>query len=143
MSATTQIHTDKVQAYLATSYRIGAVGKGIVLKIGQRSVQLASIFASNTAHCAAFITAFNPRGSIQPDALNQRAHEQLGHQLQALGLQIIEGSGSTVGSDWPAERSYFALDLGIELASDIGKRFDQDAIVWIGSDLVPQLVLLR
>jgi hypothetical protein len=47
------------------------------------------------------------------------------------------------GTDWPAERSYFALDLGLEAARVIGIDLDQDAIVWVGADAIPQLILLR
>ena len=56
---------------------------------------------------------------------------------------MIEGSGSEEGTDWPSERSYFALGLGLEAASKIGTEADQDAIVWVGADAVPQLILLR
>lgn len=47
------------------------------------------------------------------------------------------------GSDWPTERSYFALGLALEPAKEIGIQFGQDAIVWVGADAVPQLILLR
>ena len=39
--------------------------------------------------------------------------------------------------------SYFALCLALEPAKTIGNHFDQDAIVWGGSDVVPQLIMLR
>jgi len=48
MSATTQIHPDKVRAVLATSYRIGHTAQDIVLTIGQRSDRLAALFASTS-----------------------------------------------------------------------------------------------
>jgi hypothetical protein len=55
----------------------------------------------------------------------------------------IEGSGSEEGTDWPSEKSYFALGLALEPSRAIGTHFDQDAIVWVGLDAVPQLILLR
>jgi hypothetical protein len=54
-----------------------------------------------------------------------------------------QGSGSEKGSKWPAERSYFALGMALEPAEAIGRHFDQDAIVWVGADAIPRLVLLR
>jgi hypothetical protein len=105
MPAATQVHAGKVRAYLATRYRFNHAGQDIVLTIGQRSAALAALFASHNTHCAAFITAFNPRGCIQSDAQNQLAHQQLGEQLQALALPVIEGAGSAADSSWPAERS--------------------------------------
>ena len=147
MSATTQIHPDKVRAYLATSYRIGHTAQDIVLTIGQRSERLAALFASSDVDCGAFLTAYNPRGTQQSDAANELAHAELAAQLQGLrrglDLQAIEGSGSEEGTDWPAEKSYFAMGLDLETSKAIGTHFDQDAIVWVGADAVPLLILLR
>jgi hypothetical protein len=143
MTAATQIHPDKVRAYLATDYRIGHIAQDIVLTIGQRSERLAALFAGNSVNCGAFLTAYNPQGTIQSDAANDQAHAELARKLQELGLQVIEGSGSEEGTDWPSEKSYFALGLDLEYAKEIGTHFNQDAIVWVGSDAVPQLILLR
>jgi hypothetical protein len=143
MIAATQIHPDKVRAYLATDYRIGHTAQDIVLTIGQRSERLAALFVGNSVDYGAFITAYNPQGTIQSDAANDQAHAELARKLQELGLQVIEGSGSEEGIDWPSEKSYFALGLALESAKEIGTHFDQDAIVWVGADAVPQLILLR
>ena len=143
MTAATQIHPDKVRAFLATDYRLGHTSQDIVLTIGRRSERLAALFAGNGVDCGAFLTAYNPQSAIQPDAINDRAHAELAAKLQALGLQDIEGSGSEDGTDWPSEKSYFALGLALEPAREIGTHFDQDAIVWVGADAVPQLILLR
>jgi len=143
MSEATQIHPDKVRAYLDTDYRLGHTDQDIVLNIGQHSVRLAALFASSSVDCGAFLTAYNPRGTIQSDAANELAHAQLGARIQEFGLKAIEGSGSEDGTDWPAEKSYFALGLALEPSKAIGTHFDQDAIVWVGPDAVPQLILLR
>jgi hypothetical protein len=143
MTETTQIHSDKVRAYLATDYRLGHTEDDIVLTIGQRSDRLAALFAASGVDCGAFLTAYNPRGSIQPDAANERGHAELAGLLHDQGLRAIEGSGSEAGTDWPAEKSYFALGLQLDPAKALGRRFEQDAIVWVGADVVPQLILLR
>ena len=69
MSETTQIHPDKVRAYLATDYRIGHTDQDIVLNIGKRSDPLAALFTCRNIDCGAFLTAYNLRGTIQPDSL--------------------------------------------------------------------------
>ena len=143
MNETTQIHPDKVRAYLATDYRLGHTSQDIVLTIGKRSERLAALFASNGVNCGAFITAYNPRGAVQSDEINNQNHAQLATKLEELEIQAIEGSGSEEGTDWPSEKSYFALGLTLEPAKTIGIHFDQDAIVWIGADAIPQLILLR
>ena len=143
MSKTTQIHPDKLRAYEATDYRLGHTDQDIVLTIRKRSERLAKLFAVNGVRCGAFLTAYNPQGTIQSDAANAQGHAELASKLQELGVQAIEGSGSEEGTEWPAEKSYFALGLALELAKAIGSHFDQDAIVWVGPDAVPQLILLR
>ena len=44
MAETTQIHPDKVRAYLTTDYRLGHTTQDIVLTIGQPSERLAALF---------------------------------------------------------------------------------------------------
>jgi len=143
MPKTTQIHPDKVRAYLATDYRLGHTNQDVVLTIGKYSERLAALFAGSGVNCGAFLTAYNPRGTVQSDEANEQAHTQLAAKLQKLRVHAIEGSGSEEGTEWPAEKSYFALGLALEPAKAIGIHFDQDAIVWVGTDAVPQLILLR
>ena len=143
MAETTQIHPEKVRAYLATDYRLGHTSQDILLTIGQRSERLAALLAGSGVQCGAFLTAYNPHGRAQPDAANDQGHAELGGKLHTLGLQVIEGSGSEAGSGWPAEKSFFALGLSLEAAKVIGTHFEQDAIVWAGADAVAQLISLR
>ncbi len=143
MSETTQIHPDKVRAYLATDYRLGHTDQDIVLKIGKRSERLAALFAASGVACGAFLTAYNPRGATQSDEANERSHSELAGLLRDQELRAVEGSGSEEGTEWPAEKSYFALGLQLDAAKQIGRHFDQDAIVWVGADAIPQLILLR
>jgi hypothetical protein len=82
-------------------------------------------------------------GVQRSDELNTSAHKRLANMLTELGKEIIEGSGSEEGSYWPAEKSYFALGLIRKDAIGIGRLCEQDAIIWIGENAVPELVLLR
>ncbi len=143
MTETTRIHPDKVRAYLATNYRLGHTNQDIVLNIGKRSDRLAALFAERGVSCGAFLTAFNPRGTIQSDAANEISHAELADLLREHGNTAIEGAGSEEGTEWPAEKSFFALGLQLDEAKEIGRHFEQDAIVWVGADAVPQLILLR
>ena len=143
MTDATQIHPDKLRAFHNTSYRLGHTEHAIVLKVEQYSPRLAELYKTRGVTCGAFITAYNPRSTVQRDDANHLAHAQLAARLQSLGVDVIEGSGSEEGTAWPAERSYFALGLTLELAQSVGTQFDQDAVVWTGSDAIPQLILLR
>ena len=139
----TLIAVDKLRAYAATDYRLGHTDQDIVLKIGKRSERLAALFAGTGFKCGAFLTAYNPHGSIQSDVANARGHAELASKLQVLGLEAIDGSGREEGTKWPAEKSFFALGLALEPAKEIGLHFHQDAIVWVTADTLPQLILLR
>ncbi len=143
MSESTRIHPDKLRAYRASEYRIAQGPQAIVLRIGQRSAPLAALFATHGATCGAFITACNPHGTQQSDAANGECNARLAAHLHSLGLLTIEGAGSEPGTDWPAEKSFFVFGLALAPAKAIGRQFEQDAIVWVGPDVVPQLILLR
>jgi hypothetical protein len=143
MTRSTEISADKLRAYRATQYRIGAGDDAIVLRIGEHSPPAAALFAVHGVSCGAFITACNPRGTLHSEAANDAAHARLRERLLGLGLAVIEGAGGEPGSDWTPERSVMALDLDLDAARAVGCEFDQDAIVWLGADAVPQLVLLR
>ena len=51
MAETTQIHPDKVRAYLATDYRLDHAAQRAVLHIEQRSERLAMLCADNDVKC--------------------------------------------------------------------------------------------
>ena len=143
MTRPTDIPPDKLRAYLATAYCIGAGDGAVVMRIGEPSASVAALLAARGVTCGAFVTAFNPRGTLQSDAANEAAHARLLTRLQELGIEGVEGEGGEPGSDWKPERSVMAIGLALEPARALGVEFDQDAIVWVGADAVPQLVLLR
>jgi len=138
-----KIALEKIRAYRATDYRLGHIDKDIVLAVGLRSCQLAQLFATKGVNCGAFLTAYNPRGSQQTDSQNELAHAKLAAKLKIHNVEAIEGSGSEEGTDWPSEKSYFALGLKRDDSIEIGRHFDQDAIVWVCENAVPELILLR
>jgi hypothetical protein len=139
----TQIAADKIRAFRASDYQIGFSGQAIVLQPGLRSAQVAQLFALHGVNCGAFITAYNPRGAQRSTTENEQAHQQLLTHIESQGFKYLEGEGSEAGTDWPAEKSCFALGLDSSEAMKIGSSYGQDAIVWVGECAVPELVLLR
>ena len=110
---------------------------------GLRCARLPALFASKGVNCGGFITAYNPRGTQQSDADNDRDHALLSALLTERGFELIEGSAGEPGSDCPLEKSFSVLGMPRDAAMDIGRLFDQDAIVWVCESAVPELVLLR
>ncbi len=141
--AQTEIPRDKIEAYLDTHYRVGIGLDAFVLRIGEHSPELALRYSAIGSDCALFITAFNPLGQEQGDAANEVAHVRLGELLREASDHVIEGEGADPAGKWPAERSYLAFGIDADAARELGRHFKQDAVVWIGKDAIPQLLLLR
>jgi hypothetical protein len=137
----TAIAADKVAAYRATQYRIGG-SEPFTLSIGKQSDALLQLYKTTGQTCGLFITAFNPFGRAQSAEANEAAHSRLGECLRALSPHVIEGAGYPADA-WPPELSFFALGIDEGAARQLGRRFDQDAVVWAGADAVPRLLLLR
>ena len=141
--AQTEIPVDKIEAYLDTHYRVGVGPDAFVLRVGQQSAALALRYAAIGSDCALFITAFKPFGQSQDDSANEAAHAHLGEQLRAVSEHVIEGEGADSTGKWKPEKSYFAFGINADAARELGRHFQQDAVVWIGKDAVPQLLMLR
>ena len=143
LEAQSAVPLAKRSAYLRTQYRLGFGPDSVVLEIDSHSGRLAAQFAEYGVTCGAFITAYNPEGTQQSAEANSRDHAALLAQVAALGHAFIEGEGADATGEWPAERSVFAYGMDKASACAVGRQFRQDAIVWVGRDAVPQLVLLR
>lgn len=63
--------------------------------------------------------------------------------LTAEGLRHFPGEGKHPANDWPAEPSFLILGVDMTDAAQLGSEHDQNAVVWCGSEGVPQLLLLR
>jgi hypothetical protein len=139
----TLIPSEKIAAYNATHYKVGLGQEGFILRIGEPSGELRSLYAAHAISCAVFITAFNPRGQHQGDRANEAAHARLRAALLELTGLVTEGAGIDPTGAWPPEKSFLALGIDEDAAARLGRTFHQDAVVWAESDAVPKLLLLR
>lgn len=142
MASSSAIDAATVRAYLETEY-IAQAEVPLVLRIGEGCPALAAEHGRRRIACSAFVTACNPYSRRLDEATNRQRHADLGRALRQDGLSFLEGVGRHPSADWPAEASYLVFGLDLEAAQALGRRLDQNAIVWSGSDAVPQLVLLR
>jgi hypothetical protein len=137
------VPAEQIEAYRKTDYRCGQGPDALVLHIDVRSGALAQLYTS-VGHCSGvFITAYSPFGQPGSREANEAAHARLGAELKGLGRPVIEGVGADPTGHWPEERSYFVLGVDLESAKGLGLRYQQNAIVWVGADAVPTLILLR
>lgn len=136
------IDEDTVRAYRQTHYRVEGT-PSFVLRVGVTSSELLQLYETCHTCCAAFITACNPRGERLDAATNASLNDQLVLDLRAAGRMFLPGIGEHPVNDWPGEPSYLVSGLSRDEASALGRRHEQNAIVWCGEDAVPELILLR
>jgi len=130
-----------ITAYLETDYRVFG-NSPFTLRIGQASKSLTELLRQQETNCAAFITACNPFSHKLDDMDNAARQAELAKELTQRGLIIIAGEGKHPSDDW-AEPSYLVLGLSLDESKALGNKYEQNAVVWCGSDAVPELILLR
>lgn len=138
-----RIPAELIAAYLYTEYRAFAEKGDMVLRIGEPSAELAGLFARTGRSGAAFITAENPFSQALPAEENAARQAALCSDLTALGATIYEGEGRGEDPSWPAEASFLVVGLARNQACELGRKYQQNAFVWVGCDAVPQLNLLH
>ena len=136
------IAASTIDAYLDTDYRVLAP-LSFVLRIGVANAALAALYRQYKVSSSAFITACNPFSRVVDDAVNSARQDELAQDLRSRSLRYFEGVGWHASGNWPEEPSFLVLDLALEAAKTLGKKYDQNAIVWCGSDSTPELILLR
>lgn len=138
----TEIPRELIMAYEATDFRI-LEPQEFTLRVGQRSAELQSLYVDMGVTCAGYLTAWNPYSAETSTVDNTKAQLSLIRSLSLEGYPTLKALGVDPAGDWPGEESIFIPGLDLERAKSLGVEFGQNAIVWAGSDAVPQLVLLK
>ena len=136
------IDAGTVQAYRETEYRAHG-DEPLTLRVGETSSALAAAHKRHRVDCSAYITACNPFSQLLDDTANAERHAALGREISQRSLASIEGIGQHPSNPWPGEASYLIFGLTLKAAKALGTRFEKNAIVWVGGDVVPKLILLR
>ena len=129
------------QAYLATLY-IVETEPPFALTIGEISASLAALYAAREVDCCAYLTACNPHSQRLSAAANALRQQALIHDIQNTDLEMIEGRGQHPDSAWPAEPSILILGMNRDLACELGRKYEQNAVVLCGPTALPELVWL-
>ncbi len=126
-----------IQSYLNAEYRV--IKPQITIKIGQINLLLNELLMDNNAYYYAFITAENPYSNSFSKIENAVLMNQLKADLIHLNLVFLEGIGIDPNGNWPGENSFLVLDLHPLTAIELGKKYQQHAIVVGGLGEVPLL----
>lgn len=138
----TQLPTELIHAYLNTDYRVFAA-KPFHLNIGKPSTDLLQLYQQHQHHSALFITAYNPLGNSQSDEENQQRNQMLREWIIENTWVHYNGEGQSTDSDWPAEQSFLILGVSQENAERLGRQYQQNALVFVGMDGIPKLLMLE
>ena len=138
----TNIPSDLIEAYRATHFKV-LEPRPITLRVDHHSAELAELFKEMGVSSAGYLTAWNPYSAETSAADNEAAQLSLIRNLSLEGYPTLKALGVDPAGEWPGEESVFVPGLDLERAKSLGVEFGQNAILWAGSDAVPQLVLLR
>jgi hypothetical protein len=137
------ISAAKYAAYRNTEYKFERGAKLITLRVGEACSELATLYIETGFSSGVFTTAYNPFGKSQSTHENETANARLRTDLSAQTSYIFEGAGIDPSGDWPGEKSFFALGIAVQTAKKLGRKYQQDAIVWTNQSAIPELILLR
>lgn len=132
---------DQIQAYLETEYR--CLELELVLRIGKTNSELANLYYEWSSTSAGYITACNPFSEKMSQQDNAERQTQLRQMLVDEGYMLWHGEGAHPSNNWEPEPSYLVAGMSLDATSRIGRRWEQNAIVWCDEKAVPWLVLLR
>jgi len=128
-----------IRHYLAARYQARIKpNHSITLRAGDYSAPLATLLQTSGCRNAIYITACNPASQMVTPAKNQSATIQLYQHLTRYSKFIYPGESTDPAEQWPAEAG-----INLATATTVGHTFGQNAILWIGADAIPRLVLLR
>ncbi len=128
-----------ILSYREAEYQV--FNPALVLKIGELNPALDRLLLEYGNEDWAFITASNPYSNILPDGVNGARFALLKEAVKS--WLYFEGAG--VGTDplWKPEHSLLILGINEMDAIEIGKSFEQNAIVVGRIYSPPELVIIQ
>jgi hypothetical protein len=127
-----------VEAYRKAEY---AVPPDIVLRVGEPNARLDALLDEMRAASAAFVTAANPGSRPRSKEENAAALAELDREVAATGCDSCPAEGRGPDGAW-SEPSRLVLGIERAAAEALGRRFGQNAIVFVEKGRAPELVLL-
>jgi hypothetical protein len=132
-----------VLAYRATDYVAYSDSRVFLIRIGHHSLVVDGLLARMKAKSGAFITAWNPFSKSLSAGGNAYWDRELKDYLRARGFAYFAGEGRGTTGEWPPESSILAFGMSRAQAASIGRRFRQNAIVYVPLGRPAELVTLR
>jgi hypothetical protein len=128
-------------AYERAIYAVFA-SPGIQFRVGETSDVLDAMMTMNHVRSAAFVSSATVRGVSSPENERRLAEFLLRSQLDGLKFRVYQGEGRDPEGKWTAEPSVLIMGIPREEAEALGRRLEQNAIVYIEKGKAAELVVL-
>ncbi len=135
-----KIENSLIEAYENTNYHV-FYDEEIIINIGKKNTDLNKLFKDKNLISASIITAYNPFSEIMTDEQNISAQLRLKKILEDSNSFYLNAIGKDPKNKWKGEASFFIENISKENAIKLGRKFNQNAIVWIDQNLIPELIL--
>jgi Protein of unknown function (DUF3293) len=127
-----QLDRKLINTYWDTNYWLEPLiledQKPLLFRLDGRSEILEQHLEQFDIQTFAIITAFNPGSRLLPETENLRRNAALYEMLRVHCPQIREAKGQSVDETW-AEASFWALNIDLAVAAELGRVWEQLAIV--------------
>lgn len=130
-----------IAAYERAIYAVFA-SPGVEFRVGEASDIVDAMMAMSHVSCAAFVSSANTRGVATPENERRLADYLLRSQLDGLKYRVFQGEGRDPEGKWNAEPSVLIMGIPRAEAEALGRRLEQNAIVFIEKGRAPELVVL-
>lgn len=130
-----------LKAYRETHYHVYAEPPFYMVP-GSPSPELFELHRENNIESSAFLTAWNPFSEQASDIENTERNKALHQMISESGLDCIPGLGEHPAGRWQGEESILVLGIDYDTACAIGRRFNQDALLFAGIEAIAELVVL-
>jgi hypothetical protein len=130
---------DLIEAYKNTKYIVFDLNLTIV--IDKSNLEINELLVKYNTKEWAFITAYNPYSRVLTNEENRIRHIELIEMTE--NYVTFEGHGVGEDPTWEPELSLFIIGISKVEASKIGKKFEQNAIVFGELNNSPELIILN
>ena len=127
-----------IEIYKNTLFTYVCSSKVHELKVGVFNQELC--FKLKNTFGAVYITAWNPYGVELSIEKNSQANEKLLRVIKGYTQEIYRGEGKSECGNWK-EDSFLALNISKEEALDLSVQFNQNAVVYIPVNGIPELMI--
>lgn len=131
------------KAYAETVFVVFERRQEIAIRVGTLCPHVDRLLATRGVHCAAFVTAWNPRSRPWSRVANRQANQRLRAAIDRRRHRYLPGEGRPIAGDWGSEASLLVFGLTLRAATSLGRRFGQNAIVYVERGRPTRLVRSR